>query len=449
MSTQTPLVPITSEQPAAIAACNNAMLGYVQRKSNVVTELQAALASDPDCAFANAALGLMLHGGRNAAFNAKTVACHAKAEENRGNATPHEAAYIDALGAATKGNLNDYVKHLDHALTLQPTDIFGIALVQSELFWIGQLERSLEITDRVLPHWNENVPAYADFLGCRAFDLEEANRFDEAEAVGRASVDLDPASVWATHAVAHVLLMQGRSKEGVEWISPQEKHWDDCNQIKFHVWWHKCLFYIETGQHDAALDTYDKSVRNLDNELLKAMPDLYIDLQNGASLLWRLEHLGVDVGNRWEEMAEVVLPRLGDTSNPFTSAHFAMILAAVGSFDKCEELIANMEEFAGTQKHHTLAGRYAAAGVPAAKAALLHRQGQHDRVVEALMPARKELWQMGGSHAQQDLFFQLLTDSAAKDGRISDVATLLGEIEAIGFVEPAKRVGYHAAAALA
>ncbi len=436
---------ISSKQPAAVAACHSAMLGYAQRKTSVVADLQTAIKHDPECAFAHAALGLMLYGARNSAFNSKTVACLQQAEAYRDGATEHESAYIDALAANTKGDLASFTKHMEHALALQPTDIFGLSIAQSELFWTGCMDRSLQISERVLPHWNESVDGYAEFLASRAFDLEEANRFDEAENCGRQSVDLNPASVWATHAVAHVLLMQGRSAEGVDWIAPQEQYWDDCNQIKFHVWWHKCLFYIENKQLEAALEAYDRQVRNRENELLLAMPDLYIDLQNGASLLWRLEHAGVDVGDRWVEMAEVVNARIDDNSSPFTSAHFAMILAAVGSYELCDQLIENMQAFAEKETGHALASRYADAGIPAARAAVEHRRGNFTEVLKILMPVRHALWQMGGSHAQQDIFFQLLVDAAARLGRKDDVNKLLHEIELIGFVEPAKRTGYEAA----
>ena len=448
MSSTNVSLTISSKQPAAVAACRSAMLGYAQRKTSVVADLQTAIKHDPECAFAHAALGLMLHGARNSAFKSKTAGCLEQAEMYRAAATEHEATYIDALAASTRGDLAGFSKHIEHALALQPTDIFGLSLAQSELFWTGCMEQSLAISERVLPHWNESVEGYAEFLASRAFDLEEANRFDEAEDCGRQSVDLNPASVWATHAVAHVLLMQGRCAEGVDWITPQERHWDDCNQIKFHVWWHKCLFNIENGQLDAALDTYDSHVRNRQHELLQAMPDLYIDLQNGASLLWRLEHTGIDVGERWQEMAEVVGARLEDNSSPFTSAHFAMILAAVASFDQCDRLIESMQAFSEQEATHALAGRYAEAGIPAACAAVEHRKGNFGKVVEILMPVRQKLWQMGGSHAQQDIFFQILVDAAAREGRIDDVRKLLQEIELIGFVEPAKRTGYAAAVAL-
>ena len=59
-----------------------------------------------------------------------------------------------------------------------------------------------------------------------------------------------------------------------------------------------------------------------------------------------------------------------------------------------------------------------------------------------MLPARRNLWQMGGSHAQRDLFFQLLVDSASKINQRDTLNMLLDEIGAIGFEHLAERSSY-------
>jgi hypothetical protein len=65
-----------------------------------------------------------------------------------------------------------------------------------------------------------------------------------------------------------------------------------------------------------------------------------------------------------------------------------------------------------------------------------------------MMPARRNLWQMGGSHAQRDLFFQLLIDSALKQERRDILRLLLDELNATGFEHLAERSSYADAVAL-
>lgn len=432
---------VTSKSEMAANACVMAMQSYVQRKRDVMPQLLQAIELDPECAMAHVNIGLMMHGAKHLSLKPKVKESLANAKQFASGTSDREQLYIKALQHAHDGQLFDSVSCYESILEKYPTDMFALSLCQSELFWLGEMERSLKVSESLAPHWNSSVPDYTDYLAVRAFDLEESGRYKEAENAGREAVAIRSSNIWATHAVAHVLYMQGRADAGIEWIGDLQNNWQELNQMQFHLWWHKSLFLLENKAFDHILDAYDSWIRNRDHELTQAMPDLYIDLQNGASMLWRLEQAGVDVGLRWNEMAEVAAPRLGDHSNPFTSAHFAVILAAVGDFDACQRLVEEMQDFAA-QGSVTLAPRYEKAGLPAAIAAIAHRRGQYQKAIDALMPARTDLWMMGGSHAQQDLFYQILIDSAAKIGDTALVQQLLQEVEQIGFVEPAQRIAY-------
>ena len=437
---------VSSSVDSAADACRQAMASYTRRQTDVVPLLQQAMKDDPECALAPALLGLMLHGARNKGFKSKIADSLTSSESlaKKQTLTPIEMDYIAALRHASQGDLDGMVAKITDVTHKNPTDFFAIALAQGELFWMGRLQESLAISEAVNSHWQPDTPGYVEYLGCRAFDLEEAGRYDEAERAGRESVEMNPASIWATHAVAHVMYMQGRFQDGVDWIEPQQSHWDDCNQIKFHVWWHKCLFLLDLGEHEQILTNYDHWVRNREHELTETMPDLYIDMQNGASMLWRLQQAGVDVGKRWQEMAELARLRLDDYTSPFTSAHFAVILAAVGDYDSCEKLIANMEAFTQSEegRSHTLGDAFKLAALPAARGALAHSKGDFKMAQAVLSPARQELYRMGGSHAQQDLFFQILFDATAKASDSAATGKLLQEIEHIGFFKPETRLGY-------
>ncbi len=434
---------ITTDSVAAADAFNDAADKFVRREIDVIPRLQQSLTADPGCAMSQALFGLMLHGARNSGLQPEMISSLQRARAGHAE-TARERWYVKALENAVTGDLFGLIDCYDNILQQDPTDLLCLVLRQGELFWLGDMQRSRRITDAVASSWNKDTPGYADYLSVRAFDLEETGDYISAESAGRLSVELASHSIWGAHAVAHVLLMQGRHDEGVDWLQGLQGNWQHTNQMKFHLWWHQCLFHLERREYDAVLDTYDHWVRNHEQELIQAVPDLYIDLQNGASMLWRLEHVGVDVDHRWIEMAELVLPRLGDMTSPFTSAHFAMILAAVGQFDDCDRLLQKMHKF-HTAAEHALATRYGDAAIPAAQGAVAHRRGDYGKVLEVMMPARHNFWQMGGSHAQQDVFFQLMVDAAVKLGRRQEVETLLGEIETIGFTEPVQRVVYEAA----
>lgn len=438
--------PLTTTSGEAAIAIDAAVHNYLHWMSNVMPHIGAAIKSDPEFGFAHVVNGLVLHGARNAAFRPKIEASLAAAKSSISAMSPRERLYVEALEEAAAGRIARSVSIYEMILADNPLDLFAQRLSQMELFWIGEMKWSEEISGRIAPHWNASVPSYGIHLSCRSFDLEETLRFEEAERLGRKAVEIDREDVWGTHSVAHVLLMQGRHDEGIEWLDGLKENWQDANQMMLHLWWHRCLFHLERGEFETVIDIYDQWVRNRDLPLLEAMPDLYIDMQNGASMLLRLELRGIDVGDRWSELADLALNRLEDHTSPFTSPHFAIILAAAGRFEEAGQLLCSMSTFASEDKG-TLGPRYAVAAIPAAKAAIAHRKDNHQRVVNLLMPARQMLWQMGGSHAQRDLFFLILADSVRKLGRRDLFDIVLNDIEHAGFVDAASRFGYRQPAA--
>ena len=76
------------------------------------------------------------------------------------------------------------------------------------------------------------------------------------------------------------------------------------------------------------------------------MPDLYIDVQNAASMLFRLARHGVDVGDRWVELADKAEARIGDCLSAFTLPHWMMALAATGRQAAARGMLAAMRDFA-------------------------------------------------------------------------------------------------------
>ena len=438
---------ISCVETESAQTCSAAIESFIRRQTDTIPLLQQSMAHEPDQPFTQALYGLMMHGARKSSLLPDINTALSKATQSGIAITHREQLYVDALNHACHGDLFAMVSCYEKILQQDPTDILALSLAQGELFWLGEMEHSRRLSEMVQPAWSDAVEGYPEYLSVLAFDLEEAGQYQQAEEVGRQSVALRDTNAWGTHAVAHVLYMQGRHQQGVDWLTDKQDRWSNTNQIKYHIWWHQCLFHLEQGQHDVVLEYYDRWVRNHSEALVQVTPDLYIDLQNGASLLWRLEQQGVDIGDRWDEMATLVASRTDDMSSPFTSAHYAVILAATGQYDACDALITAMNQFA-VSSTHTLASRFHDAAIPSAIAAVEHRKGRYQNVIDVLMPKRRELWQMGGSHAQQDLFHQILVDAAVKQQNKPMVAMLLKEIEAIGFAAPCDNVAYQTAGQL-
>jgi hypothetical protein len=124
-----------------------------------------------------------------------------------------------------------------------------------------------------------------------------------------------------------------------------------------------------------------------------------------------------------------------------------MALAAAGRWQAAERMLAAMRaDAAGHSEQAPILGRL---GVPLAEAVIAHRRGEHARVVALVEPIRDRLWQLGASHAQRDLFDQLLADSAAKSGRGDALKALLPKLGHGRLRRPGDRKAYAGIAALA
>jgi tetratricopeptide (TPR) repeat protein len=262
------------------------------------------------------------------------------------------------------------------------------------------------------------VPGFGFVLGCHAFGLEEAGDYAAAERAGRRAIELNRADIWAAHAVAHVLEMQNRTREGVAWVDALDPEWGNTNNFVFHIRWHRCLFHLDREDYERVLDLYDREIR-------AESTDEYLDITNAVALLWRLEQAGVDVGSRWAELRERSTVRSDDHLLVFADIHYAMALAT-DQADGMDAWRKSAEEF-GRQCGVIQADVMAESGLALGEAALAHRRGEHARVLELLSPLRGSIRRIGGSHAQRDLFEQMLIDSAIRSNRTELARALLSE----------------------
>ena len=185
--------------------------------------------------------------------------------------------------------------------------------------------------------------------------------------------------------------------------------------------------------------SYDADIRNLNAPMTKASPAQFNDLQNATALLWRLEHLGLDVGARWDELADKAEARIGDSAYLLLPPHLMLALAATGRDEAAGRFLAALRE----QANDASKWEAAAIGdvvVPVCEAGLAHRRGQHAQVVALLEPRLEQIRLLGGSNAQRDLFRQILTASAMKADRRDVVAAMIAE-ETVSHSVPAHSAG--------
>ena len=212
-----------------------------------------------------------------------------------------------------------------------------------------------------------------------------------------------------------------------------------------HIFWHQALFHFERGEHAEVLRLYDTGFRNLDSPVTQMQPDLYIDCQNAASMLFRLERQGVDVGARWDELAEKAEVRIGDCLSAFTLPHWMMALCATGRFGAAERMLEAVRQYAGSNSG-TNPRIVREAALPCCEALLLRARGEPAAAVAVMRPAIGGMYELGGSHAQQDVLEQLFLDCAMASQQSADALMLLERVTGRWPTPPERRVGYAGAA---
>lgn len=416
---------VTADNEAAVRHLDDTVTHYAGFKLDTGAHLKQALTADPDMA-----MGLIVRGYFMKLFAMRPLEVKARQSLEKAEASidarggsERERRHARALRAWCDGDERLATAVWEELLLHDPLDLMALKLAHYTHFYFGDSRNMRDSIARTSWAWRPETPGYGFVQGMYAFGLEESGNYADAEIAGRRAVEINPADIWAAHAVAHVMEMQGRHREGIAWIDDLSDNWADVHNFVFHVWWHKCLYHLELGDYDQVLDLYDSKVR------AESTDDL-LDISNGAAMLWRLEDAGVDVGDRWTELADRAADHVDDHLLFFADAHYFLALAAAGRDDAAAAMLASLRtaaESAATDQQRVIRD----VGVPLCEGiAALHRT-DYDKACDLLLPLRYRLDPVGGSHAQRDLFQQMLIQAALRSGRLDLARMLLAERTAL------------------
>jgi tetratricopeptide (TPR) repeat protein len=408
----------TSSEEAARLYCL-AQQGLLEYRLSTMQTIKDTIAADPDFALAHCLRGyqFMMYGS----FSVLKLARSAlqAAEDCAGAATPREQLHVEALRAWAEGKTGRAILLWEQILGDSPLDIIALRLHHFSCFWTGRQHSLRGGAASVVHAWTDEVPGYGNVLGMLAFGYEECGQYREAERFGRMAVERNANDLWAIHAVAHVLEMEDRQDEGIAWLARPEDAWSDRNPFKGHLWWHLALFHLENRQYDQVLDLYDRSVRNDGSTF-------YLDIQNAASLLARLELLKVDVGDRWIGLADFAESNIGDHGLIFTDLHYMMALARQQRFLAAERLLESMEVFAAENAVDS-AAVVRTLGLPLCRGILSFEQRDYAAAADYFAPLHNHDAAIGASHAQRDIIDQYLIEASLRSKRFASARMLLAE----------------------
>lgn len=405
----------------ALVSWNDTLLAFLAHGAATPTHLAKTLTLDPNFALGHAVKGMfyLLLGRRELLETAREALGLAEAAADLTQISERERSFVSALSSFYEGQLSGAVRQLENVLAVHPGDTLAMKLSHAIRFVLGDGAGMRRSVEAVMGAYATDHPGRGYLLGCHAFTLEESGEYARAKTVGQMALAVSPDDAWGLHAVAHVFDMTGDAGGGIDWLKGREAAWAHCNNFRYHVWWHKALMHLDLGQTDVALALYDTEIR-------ADKTDDYRDISNATSLLSRLELDGVDVGDRWEELADLSANRTEDGCLIFADLHYLLALIGGNRRDAVRTLMGRMHRDARANQVE-MDRAMAAPGLSVAAGLEAFGEADFKTAFLNLSRGRKSLQNAGGSHAQRDVFERLTIDAGIRAGFLDDAERILRE----------------------
>lgn len=408
--------PVSGASQVAIALYEQALDQFQCYSGDPLATLERAVADSPDFVMAQCFRAYLYLLSTEAA--AEVAAASVLEAVAQAPTTARERRHLVALQQLLKGAWGGAISALENVLLDYPRDALALQALHLADFYVGDARGLRDHVARVLPEWSPDDPGYHALLGMYAFGLEETGDYVRAEDLGRRAVELNPRNAWAQHAVAHVMEMQGRAEEGIDWMAGRQNFWAEDNFFAVHNWWHLALFHLELDVTEAVLQLYDSQIRAEDSPVV-------LDLVDATALLWRLHLRDVDLGTRWAGLAERWAPLAGDAFYAFNDAHAMMSFVATGREREAESLLAAQQRAVSSKRDN--ARMVWEVGFPVCSALRAFGRKDYATCISLLRPLRHRLNRFGGSHAQRDVFDLTLMEAARRDGHYALLRQLANE----------------------
>lgn len=399
----------TASRPAVDAHDRGvrALLGF---GADTVECFRQALAADADFVLARAALAVALYLDEQIpAARAEMERAVADGTAQAASLTARERRHLEALRLFVGGRGNDAIAVMQEILGEFPRDVVLMQRLYYIYFWQGRSAEMLEVTRAALPALADD--GYA--LGYHAFALEENRRFDEALPLAERAIALNPRDAWAVHAIAHVHYERGDNRRGIEILPGRIHPCDHLGYFRNHLLWHLALLHLAEGD-------YERGGRLFESVFGRIPIAIASDLQDSVALAWRLDLFGRPDPRRWAQLGEAARRWLDMPLLLFHDLHVGMALAAAGDWSRASLQLDRLRQRAARSKNPTLPEVV----VPLLEGLHAFARGEYGAAVARIAPVEARIVEVGGSHAQREVFHDTFLAAALRGSEPRAVALL-------------------------
>ena len=411
-------LPISTTVDAAGAAYRDGIDCILAAWPGAAAALDRAIAADPDFALA--------HAGR-----ARVHAMYAESAQARAgistaqrlvasNGTDRERSHVELLAAAIGGQpdraLTGALSHLEQ-WPRDATILFTLLGAFGLLAFSGRPDHDRARVDLCRRHAGDYGEDWW-FLTYHGWALTESGDVRNGRRISEHAFGLRRENANAVHGLAHAMFEDDSLAEADELLGQWMPGYDRAGIQHGHLAWHWALSALDREDPGRALELFDSHFRP--GVTLAAPMNVVTD---GISLLWRLFAYGYEVPERaWQEVSgysERAFPRAGTA---FADAHMGLLAAATGNGPGLERRISELET--------RLADDLLSVGpvAPAiCRAAREFAAGDYARCIEILEPLAHEIVRIGGSHAQREVFEDILIIALLRADEPARARTLIDQ----------------------
>ena len=391
-------LPLTTASDAAAAAYRDGFDRLLAAWTGVEEAFDRAIAADPEFALAYIARARMhatfAHGG-------EARACAARARDLAAKTTDRERGHVHVIASAIEGKPAEALAAAEQHLDTYPRDALVLLLLLGAFGLYAFSGRSdhdqarLAICTRLARHYGDDWW----FLTYHGWSNTEAGNPALGLQQTQRSLALRSENGHVAHALAHTYFELGDAAEGERFLSGWLDDHPHSGFMHWHLNWHQTLLRVEAGDSEGAF----RAFRDQIGPSVSDAPPINV-VSDGASLLWRLALEGREIPRaEWDAIADYGDRRVPTAGNHFIDLHYVLAAAGMGDMTRLDRRLSDLEALHANGK--LAPGALALGLCNGARAMAAADDKAAIRILEPLMP---EVVRIGGSHAQRELWEDML-----------------------------------------
>ena len=311
-------------------------------------------------------------------------------------ATTQEQGHLAAIEHLVAGRWHAASQVLEDVAIEHPRDLLALQVGHQLDFFRGDSRMLRDRIARALPAWSPGVPGYHAMLGMHAFGLEETGDYAAAEN--------DRPRSGRARAPRRLGAARGGACDG-DAGPPAGRHRLDARQ-------HRRLVAATASSRSTTGGT-SRSITSISAISTRCSrcstarstarsSRLILEMIDASAMLWRLHLRGIDVGDRWQAVADAWEPVEDAGNYAFNDAHAAMAFVGAGRPQSLARVIEAQNAGDAAQTTTTPLSRREV-GRPVVLAIKAFGDGNYAETVRRLREVRNIAHRFGGSHAQRDV----------------------------------------------